>query len=228
MTINLFNSTEFINALKAKDKPLAQVYSMWLENLFKSPLWDPIKQDGMRIPWKCRCIAQEYMGEIFGKKGIYIFGTKENEIRYIGITSNDERNFKKRLARYIPTTKRGQKSQCRLAEKIQYKGDLYHQKFLKFREECAKGTIPMSEIKKNYHNLLQNAAKKYLNGYIKINKPRCIGAVDFAWHGINGIWFTLLVVNDQNDIKKLETELIPIADIYNSKKGHLPLNNEKP
>jgi hypothetical protein len=54
---------------------------------------------------------------------------------------------------------------------------------------------------------------------------RLEGAVAFARHGIDGIWFTLLPVSNEETIRPLEEQLIPIADKWNQEKGHPRLLN---
>ena len=217
-------SKKFLSAINNENK-LAEVYSDWLESLFPSQqLWSENNIDGNRIPWGKRGEIQNKkdFSNRFESKGMYIFGTKENIIRYIGITT--DQIFKKRFNRYISSTGQGQKAQCQLANIISGKIDKTNYKTLQEGAWNNKGDMKIFyRLKNRYHMFLKNIAdEKFIPKDVINYSPRCKGAIDFALHGIDGVWFSILEIND---VKALEKQLIPIANEYNCKKGHLPLLN---
>lgn len=226
-------SIDPLKFLKEPDeKRLLSMYSDWLDEMFKSPIWKCGSKDKNRIPWQCKKDVEKEFEEDFKSKGIYLFGTKNNIIRYIGITgkpSKTKRCFKRRLRRYIHSKSTSKVSQIKFAEdyikSIEYKNLI--KKFDVVRNKCSKGNMKICDIKKEYHKLLEDAAKDFfIEKYLRIYPLRCKGAVDFALHGIDGMWFSILPVNDKH-IEPFEKKLIPIANIYNMKKGNLPLINDK-
>lgn len=106
-------------------------------------------------------------------------------------------SFKKRFRRYIWE----RKSQCKLAEKY-----------------CS--TIKTKGLDGFPEEIIKWYSKGYGNSRVRLN-----GSVRFAQEGISKIWFTLLPYSDVNQIKKLEKELIPIAQSYNLKSGFDQLLN---
>jgi len=59
------------------------------------------------------------------------------------------------------------------------------------------------------------------------SRVRLEGAVAFARHGIEHIWFALLPTPDATAAKQLEDVLIPVAQRWNADHGHLPLLNKQ-
>ena len=107
-------------------------------------------------------------------------------------------NFNKRFSRYIWQ----EISQCKLALK-------YEKSLIK---DGIKG-FPKDIIKKCHNNNWGNA--------------RLNGAVDFARHGINNIWFTLFPTDNLSIIDDVEMALIKVANSWNIENGLKSLINEQ-
>ena len=56
---------------------------------------------------------------------------------------------------------------------------------------------------------------------------RLKGAVDFAQHGIEGMWIALIPISDKERVGPLERKLIAIARQWNISKGYPPLLNKQ-
>jgi hypothetical protein len=110
-----------------------------------------------------------------------------------------KQNFGERFKRYIGNDN----SQCKLAEKYE------------------------KELKANGINGFPNEVRKWYKRGFRNSTVRLEGAVDFAKHGINNIWFALFPADDVNAIRLLEKRLIKIAYAWNLEKGFEPLLNKQ-
>jgi hypothetical protein len=208
MTNDLYDPTKFIQALKVGNNELLKdIYSKWLEKLFVSELWDDSNQDGKRIPWKIAENAFEAMTDTFNSPGIYIFVTEDKKPLYLGRAKDA---LKKRLRRryFGPKTKDKKYSQFQIAanneQVLKSKGyDYLPKDILDWYHEQHNGNVRLSHAQK------------------------------LAEYGIDGIWFSVLSFKDKKDprvtetVEKLEKELIPIAEEWNSKKGYFKLLNKQ-
>jgi hypothetical protein len=109
-------------------------------------------------------------------------------------------SFEKRFHRYIWD----QKSQCRLAEK--YEAYIIRNGIKGFPDEIHEW---------------------YKKGFGR-STVRLQGAVDFARHGLNTIWFSLFPIDEKNPelTKRIEENIIPIANNWNLKNDLDPLLNK--
>jgi len=207
MKIDLHDPTKFIKALKANDNNrLKEVYSEWLEKLFESKLWDDSNQDGKRIPWTKAENAFTIMKDTFNSPGLYIFVTEDNKLLYLG---KAEGALKKRLRqRYF-----GPKKETDNKRYAQFQIARNCEQVLK---------------EKGYIGLPQNI-KEWYRKYTKKDGTvvRLKHAQELARCGINGIWFTVLPIEDKDCIELLESKLINIANDWNLRKGYPDLLNTK-
>ncbi|MGB8215674.1 MAG: hypothetical protein WCE94_00060 [Candidatus Methanoperedens sp.] len=203
MTINLNNSKDFIEVIENAKTQLIPVYSKWIESLYKQKdYWHPKENpNGYRIRWSKESEANKEMKDVFNKAGIYLFGTSENIIRYVGMT--EKQTLHERLSRRYVGEGKSRHCQCQIAEDITFDKKEY--------EKCPDDVFDF------YKNKYSNKAQ------------RLWGALDFAYHGIDDIWFTVLPVEDRYKslISPLEAMLIHIAREYNRKhwKDKYPKND---
>ena len=107
-----------------------------------------------------------------------------------------KQSFNKRFSRYIWS----KKSQCNLA--LNYENELKNNGINGFPEEI------MEWYKQNYGG-----------------SARLQGAVAFAKHGLNSVWFSLFPADDLNTIDYFEEKIIPVANEWNVKNGLRQLLN---
>lgn len=208
MTNDLYDPTKFIGAL-GDNELLKDIYSEWLETLFVSELWDKSNPNGRRIPWKMAENAFKAMNDTFNSPGLYIFVTKDKKPLYLGRTKDA---LKKRLrGRYF-----GPKN-----------------------EKSKNKKIAQFQIAANYEQVIKSGyeylPKDILDRYHELYKGnvRLSHAQKLAEHGIDGIWFSVLSFKDKKNpryietIEKLEKELIPIAEEWNSRNGCDKLLNKQ-
>lgn len=192
--------------------------SNWLGDLCKQKkLWSPDNPDCNKIPWNLEDEAYKDVNwkNILNCHGIYIFGTKEGIIRYVGKTEGQ--NLHKRLrGRYVGGEKGG-KSQCQIAKSI--------------RDELITNN-KIKEFKENYGKddevIIKNYIKKYKQNYPKVRNVRLRGSLDFAYHNIDDIWFTALAIKNPDLIAVFESLFILTAKRHNKNKNvKLELLNDK-
>jgi hypothetical protein len=81
--------------------------------------------------------------------------------------------------------------------------------------------------KKYETDIIRNGIKGFPYEIIEcISKVRLQGAVDFARHDLNTLWFTLFPINDVNAIKGFEELLINVGNNWNLERGLEPLLNK--
>ena len=109
-------------------------------------------------------------------------------------------SFEKRFHRYIWD----QKSQCHLAEK--YEDDIIRNGIKGFPDEIHEW---------------------YKKGFGS-STVRLQGAVDFARHGLNTLWFSLFPIDEKNPelVSRIEEEIISVANNWNLKSDFDPLVNK--
>jgi hypothetical protein len=177
------------------------LYEDLMQGLLELPLWSPSSLTGRRIPWRLAPVARRHssMKSIFNSPGIYLFGDAAAIPRYLGITCGRKTSgtFDKRMRRYLW----GPKSQCALAEAYE-------------RELCENGIdgFPL-EVREWYR-------KSYGNSTVRLK-----GAVDFARHGIQGVWVALLPIQQRELISSIEEHLIPVANEWNLARKYPSLIN---
>jgi hypothetical protein len=115
--------------------------------------------------------------------------------RYIG--KAEKQSFSKRFNRYIW----GKNSQCNLAK--EYGDAIIHNGINGFPDE-----------------ILEWYKKGFGNSTVRLQ-----GAVDFARHDLNTLWFTLFPMDDVSLIKKFEGMLINAGNEWNLERGLEPLLN---
>lgn len=106
-------------------------------------------------------------------------------------------SFRRRFGRYIWQ----ERSQCNLAQL--YEAELCERSLEGFPEEV----------------------KTWYKGYRGAVRLR--GAVAFAKHGINEIWFVLFPHNNSDEIVASEKAIVPVAQEYNRRHGYPELLNAK-
>jgi len=189
----------------------SQAYDECLRSVLSSPLWSPACPDGVRIPWRMAAEAKAHasLAAAFGSPGLYLFASGNGIPRYWGkatlgkatLGKGNERNLWDRLAeRYVC----GRWSQCQLA--ADHESALRSRGIEGFPEEVRAG-----HLRRRGNNSL----------------VRLKGAVDFACHEIEGIWFTLVPMSgfEAEEIGKLEDQLICQGHDWNRAHGYPLLVN---
>ncbi|GEM_PF-2834647 len=180
---------------------LENAYADWITAVLASPLWSTEHRDTLRIPWRsfATADASAELQESFRSQGLYLWGSAAGVPLYLGSAS--ARPLRARLlARYVG----GADNQCPLAAK--YESEL-----------VMRG---MDGLPTDYWERWHRRAP---GGAMTI--PR--GAVAFARHGIDGIWFTLLPFSrlDSANLRALERQLIRVANAWNRQHGYESLLN---
>lgn len=210
-----------LNLCIGETKNNLRVFSNLLEDLCnQEKQWSSDNPNCDKIPWESE--SEAYKDEskwrgILKSKGIYIFGTNEGIIRYVGKAENQ--CIHKRLrGRYVGGNLGG-KSQCQIAKSIT--AELNNNN---------NNNNEMEEYKKNYVNDYEKVVEKYKLKCLdqKVSKQRLIGALDFTYHGIDNIWFTALPINDTDLIASIESMFILAAKEHKMNKSvKLRLLNDK-
>lgn len=176
---------------------VSRAYDDYLRMLLASPLWSLDKSEAPRIPWRSAKGAATHPATriIFRSPGLYLFGSAVGVPLYLGMSSKP---LWVRLGkRYLS----GRRSQCQLA--FDYERELVAHGL---------GGFP-DEVRVWY-------ARSY-----RSSTTRLRGAVSFARHGIEGIWFTLLPIEQSTAVQEVEERLIPVAAAWNHSHGYPPLLN---
>ena len=178
---------------------LARAYNDVIEAILTSPLWAPERPGGLRIPWRAarEAMAHPDLRGAFASPGLYIFGSAAPSPVYLGMTSGW---LKGRLMNRYVRQGVGVESQCQLA--ATYRCALVAHGLAGFPEEI-----------------------RTRNGRDR-NPVRLTGAVAFARHGIDGIWFALVPFADPKAVRPIEKKIISIAAEWNRDHGHPPLLNQ--
>ena len=178
---------------------LDRAYADYIRVVLDWPLWSAEQPEGVRVPWRSAldASADPRLRDAFGSPGLYLFGSAAGIPLYLGMT---RRPLKRRLwGRYL----QGQRSQCQLA--VDYEDQLRAIGLDGFPEE------------------LRGRYRRSFRG----STVRLEGAVAFAQHGIEGIWFTVLPMVDPKSVRPLERRLIAVADGWNRRRGYPPLLNRQ-
>jgi hypothetical protein len=176
---------------------LDRAYDAFIRAVLDSPLWTTEHPDGVRIPWRSAQAASAHPSfrDTFGSPGLYLFGSVAGVPLYLGMTRGP---LWTRLARrYV----QGRRSQCQLA------ADYEHQLLARGLEGFP------DEVRAWYRRSFRGST------------VRLEGAITFARHGIEGIWFALLPIPDPDAVRPLERRLIPVADAWNRSRRYPPLLN---
>ena len=176
---------------------LESAYSHFLEAVLGAPLWSTQQADGLRVPWRSgkEASAHTSLRDAFNSPGLYLFGSDAGVPLYLGKTAT---TLWKRLGRrYV----RGKRSQCQLA--VDYEQEL-----------LARGIDGFPDDVRGWYR------KQYGTSTVRLQ-----GAVTFARHGIEGIWFTLIPIKNTESVDPLEQSLIPVADAWNRSRGYPALLN---
>ncbi len=207
MTIDFTVQQGFIQALKVDDNNrMKDIFSEWLEKLFNNKLWDDNNQNGKMIPWMKAENAFTNMEDTFNYPGLYIFGTENNKLLYLGKAKG---TLKERLRqRYF-----GPKKETNNKRYAQFQIARNYEQVLK---------------DKGYIGLPENI-KEWYRKYTKKDGTvvRLEHAQELARSGIYGIWFTVLPFKDKNCIELLESKMINIANDWNLEKDYPQLLNKK-
>jgi hypothetical protein len=177
----------------------------WLEELSKRPYWSDKEPDGRRISWRLAAAAFAKMKADFRRRGIYMFGASPLVPRYVGETGKGIRTFETRIfGRYM--TKGGESRakvlpQLLLAEK--YEAAIKEHGFAAFPDQLL---------------------KDWQQAFPKSKTPvLLLAAVDFVEHGLDGMWFTLLPLDDRSLRRVLEKRLTETVNKWNAAHGYKPL-----
>jgi hypothetical protein len=195
--LDLFAAGARLSSAIGDPQALALSYSDHIEAALSEVPWSADRPEGVRIPWRLAKEARNYhrMRAAFESPGLYIFGSQGGIPLYMGKT---ETTLWKRLARRYVV---GERSQCQLTA-------TYEQGLL------ASGMRAFPpEVRAWY-------AKQYRNSTVRL-----VGALTFAQHGINGIWFTLIPITDPHQVASVERSLIPVADAWNESHAFPPMLN---
>ena len=176
---------------------LERAYLRYLEVVLDGPLWSDQQPNGLRIPWRSANAARKHpqFREAFECPGLYLFGSDAGVPLYLGMTTT---TLWKRLSRrYV----RGGRSQCQLA--VDYEQELLA------------------------HGI--DGFPKEVRAWYQHNYPgstvRLQGALTFAQHGIQGIWFTPIPTRDPDAPGRLEQSLMPVAEAWNRDRSYPALLN---
>ncbi len=176
---------------------LARAYSRFIQEILEAPLWSAQRPNGVRIPWRLAKEAFQHplLRDAFNSPGVYLFGSEAGVPLYLGKTTT---TLSKRLRRrYVA----GRRSQCQLA--VDYGPELLAHGIDGFP----------ADVREWYRS-------QYGSSTVRLQ-----GAVTFAQHGIEGIWFTPLPVKDRESVDEFEQCLIPIAQAWNRERGYPALLN---
>jgi hypothetical protein len=175
---------------------LSTAYADFIRTVLDSPLWSPEHSGGIRIPWRAAREARAHAS---------LRGTFDSAGLYlfgsaVGIPlylGMTGGPLRARLRRYVY----GRRSQCRLA--VDYEPQLLAHGLQGFPDDVRAW---------------------YRRGYGG-SVVRLEGAVVFARHHIERIWFTLLPISGRESVRPLERRLIPVAGAWNRSRGYPPLLN---
>ena len=195
--VNLQADADRLLAVASNPAKLAHAYSDFIQAIFEAPLWSAQQPNGVRIPWRSAKEASEHplLRDAFNSPGLYLFGSDAGVPLYLGKTTT---TLSKRLRRrYVA----GKRSQCQLA--VDYEPEL-----------LARGIDGFPDDMREWYR------SQYGSSTVRLQ-----GAVVFAQHGIEGIWFTLIPVKDPGSGDNLEQSLIPVAQAWNRDRGYPALLN---
>lgn len=190
-------AVQFLEA-QYDSRALKQAYARYLGELLSSPLWSTPEPEGLRIPWRSAKEAAKHphLAEAFKLPGLYLFGSGAGQPLYLGKTAK-QTLWTRLRGRYVS----GTRSQCQLA--ADYEVALINGGIDGFPEEVR------TWYRRNFGS----------------STVRLKGAVAFAEHGIEGIWFTILPIENCDFVGGLEQALIPVADAWNQAQGYSRLLN---
>lgn len=179
-------------------RALAAVYESYVHRVLTGPVWSEGEHNALRFPWR---VAKEVstnptLAEGFRSPGLYLFGSDAGVPLYLGKTAK-QTLWKRLRGRYLG----GKRSQCQLAS--DYEQELLANGIDGFPDEI------WDRYRRNFGS----------------STVRLKGAAAFAEHGIEGIWFTILPIEESNSVSQLEESLIPVADAWNQARGYPPLLN---
>ncbi len=198
--------SEFDELVSAMPYPnrFDEACSTALQAILASPLWSVADPAARRIPWRQAERARRSMQREFGSLGLLVFGAAGRPAEpMLRYVGMTTRTLWQRLTdRYIL----GEHSQCDLAAR--YEGSL--------RKWGIEG-FPPEEIQ-----------------WYRSNFPgttRLEHAVDFARHGINGIWLALIPAlgnpaTDKETLETLRRGVMRAGNRWNQDKGYPLLLNE--
>jgi len=194
-------------------RELYRAYDEWLTELKNRPMWSPQtvdgwppqRVDGRRIPWKLfRRAADQMRGfdSPFDSPGLYLWGAEEINPRKIGMTT---KTLRKRISgRYVPSLRGGDpKTLCQCLLAVHYEKEL--------RE---KGQEDFTAEDRARHKQTTEASRRN-------------GAEDWAFHGTERIWVTILPMSGSEEyLRGMEGLLQDAARSWNKDHGHRPLVND--
>jgi hypothetical protein len=175
---------------------LGRAYADYIRTVLDSPLWSTEQPDGLRIPWRAARDASRL------SEAGEVF--REVGLYIFGSEAGVPRyvgmagnSFKQRMPRYVFR----RRCQCQLA--VDYGPDLIAHDIDGFPEE----------IRSWYR-------RRHGGSTVRLR-----GAIDFARHGAEGIWFTLLPISEAQALRSLEKRLIPVANAWNLRRDYPALLN---
>lgn len=184
---------------------LPHAYDQCLSAVLSAPTWSTDCTEGVRIPWRAAAAARMHpsLSAAFESPGLYLFGTQNLVPRYWGKAPG--RPLWNRLKeRYVC----GSKSQCQLA--ADYENDL------RMRPGIEGFPVEVVEWYKRRNSGTMPGVR------LSNSTVRLEGAADFARHGIEGIWFTLLPMRtfEPEAIGEFEEEFIAQGNAWNVAHGY--------
>ena len=205
-SIDPFNYAELLLDALGDKRRFLGVYNDWAGAILNSPIWSRNRVNGRRFHWRDIAEARNAFLDQFSSPGVYLFGTSSGVPRYIGSTGGKDassackESLGERLSdRYTKETNEGSiPTQCHLAA------------------EC-----PL-HLKQNRIKHVYKWIGKWLDD---ASNPRLFGALDFAIHGIDGIWIAILPVQDPASVLPLEKWLIPAGENWNRQRQYPSLVN---
>lgn len=196
--------------LDSTDDPIASValFEEWLRELEHRPLWSPSEPEGRRIPWRLAGAAARAFKHVLVRPGCYLFSGNPTSFSYVGETGQkgkavatlDDRLFGRYLTKSMKSSAKVL-PQFLLAEK--FEDAIRLNGFEAFPEEL------LASYRKSF-----SRSRSY---------ARLQGAVDLVERGLDGVWLTVLPLDDRCQTKALERFLIAQASRWNALHGCVPL-----
>lgn len=176
------------------------VYDSYMQALLSEPLWTHDSPRQPRLPWRVASEAnkqdQSWTNSL-AQRGLYLFGSSAQVLLYWGMTAR-QTLWKRVNGRY--TSLGSKSSMFPIASK--YESDLCSNGFDGFPEDFVEEFVP----RQRYRKFLELAA-------------------DFAPHGIDGIWLTVVPLTSDDDVPVLESRIIRMAKKWNRSHALPPLLN---
>ena len=179
---NIFSFSDRFIQSRSNSATLKVIYAEFIQSRLAESLWSATSSAGSRIPWRLAAEAAKHTSLTKAFQLPGLYLFGSSAGAPLYLGKTEKQTLWSRLRTRYV---RGKESQCQLAADYQF--DLIKRGLEGFPNDVR--------------------VRRSLYGTARLK-----GAVAFAKHGIDGIWFTLLPVSDSSAVSDLETNGNTLAD----------------